>query len=104
MKLTKKLNNTKIQGLNGVKTDLAYEELEVSPVEESPEYATFSPSNESPEYAPYSPGPTELSPSDAALFGEGTPEPPDASETKKEELAGGHAHQDVSAGDDFASG
>jgi hypothetical protein len=69
VKLTKKLNETKIQGLKGVKTDLAYEELEVSPIEETPEYV-----EESPEYAPYSPAPSELSPSDAALFGEESPE------------------------------
>jgi DNA-directed RNA polymerase II subunit RPB2 len=69
-KLTKKLNEAKMQGQKGVKTDLAYEELELlSPEEESPAYV-----EESPEYAPYSPAPSELSPSDAALFGEETPE------------------------------
>ena len=69
-KLTKKLNEAKMQGQKGVKTDLAYEEVELlSPDEESPAYV-----EESPEYAPYSPAPSELSPSDAALFGEETPE------------------------------
>jgi len=68
-KLTKKLNEAKMQGQKSVKTDLAYEELELLPPEESPAYV-----EESPEYAPYSPAPSELSPSDAALFGEETPE------------------------------
>jgi hypothetical protein len=69
-KLTKKLNEAKLQGQKGVKTDLAYEELELLSPEEDAESPSYV--EESPEYAPYSPAPSELSPSDAALFGEET--------------------------------
>jgi hypothetical protein len=102
-KLTKKLNETKIQTQKGMKTDLEYEEIEVSPVEETPLYV-----EESPEYAPYSPGPTELSPSDAELYGEGSPsyvEAPveETRENEKEVIMGGGigGYEDMSEHYDF---
>jgi hypothetical protein len=91
VKITKKLNETKIQGQKGVKTDLEYEEIELSPSEESPAYT-----EESPEYAPYSPAPLGLSPSDVALYGEGSPDiyssnlnVEEISENENKEISGG---------------